>query len=132
MYLRMGKVANEIKGTERKIDHWLELLRKEEFREFECTKDIIMLLAQFEHLVELYLENSQLDLDELELDSVLAIDCDLDSTTAAIGLSKQMIIGINNDAGIDKELGAFEVDRDFFEPVQRVIASIKMSKSISR
>ncbi|TIA80575.1 hypothetical protein E3P92_00578 [Wallemia ichthyophaga] len=132
MYLRMGKIANEIKGSEKKIDHWIELLRREEFREFECTKDIIMLLGQFEHLVELYLGETKLDLDEKELDFVLAIDCDLDSTAAAIGLSKQMMIGINNDQSVDKEIGHYEFGRDFFEPVQNVLNTIKSIKYTSR
>ncbi|TIC28231.1 hypothetical protein E3Q11_01940 [Wallemia mellicola] len=131
MYLRMGKIANEVKGTEKRIDHWIELLRREEFREFECTKDIIMLLGQFEHLVDLYLNDTQLDLDEKELDSVLAIDCDLDITAAAIGLSKQMIIGIDTNDSLDKEIGQNEFARDFFEPLQKVLNTIKSIKFAS-
>ena len=131
-YLRMGKVANELKGTEKRIDNWIELLRKEEFREFECAKDITALLGQFEHLAELYLNNTQTDLDERELDSVLAIDCDFDILAAALGFTKQIITNLNNDEDVVKQLGHYTFENDFFEPLDKILITTKSIKVISK
>lgn len=40
VFLKMGRVYREVAGTERRVDGFIEALRKEELRESECGKEI--------------------------------------------------------------------------------------------
>jgi dynactin 1 len=39
-YAKTGGIYHELAGVERRIDGYLELLKKDEFREFDCVADL--------------------------------------------------------------------------------------------
>lgn len=57
------------------------------------------MLGQFEHLAEAYFAGKKFDLGERQLDRILAVEHDLDSFVAAIGLSKNELETILTDEG---------------------------------
>src|ERR1700761_756506 len=94
-YINIGRLFQEISPLEKRIDMHIDLLRRDEFREMECTSDInkynrsffckCLILnslnriqAQFDHLADTYFKDFDFDLGERELGLVLSLDHDLD------------------------------------------------------
>jgi len=117
----MGHVYREVLGTEKRIDYFIEALKKEELKEVECGKEIdrcastfslpcvnrsraearayCSLIAQGEHLVELHLQDATLDLAEREQSFIAALDLDFDTIAAAAGFTKQALATVAKDIG---------------------------------
>jgi dynactin 1 len=116
-FIRIGRLFQEIAPLEKRIDMHIELLRRDEFREMECTSDINKYVrsrlsssssrlkqsdriqAQFDHLVETYFKAFDFDLGERELGLVLSLDHDLDVYASSMGLTKTAVETILNDEG---------------------------------
>ena len=62
VFAKMGQVYHDLLGTERRLNTWVELLRKEELKELDCIVDLQRAIAQMDHLTETYLINTKLDL----------------------------------------------------------------------
>lgn len=116
-FLSIGRLFQEIAPLERRIDMHIDLLRRDEFREMECTSDInkygrsaflceFLILngldriqAQFDHLAETYFKDFDFDLGERELGLVLSLEHDLDVYASSMGLTKTAVEAILNDEG---------------------------------
>jgi dynactin 1 len=83
-FLSMGHLYPELSPLERRIDMHLDLVRRHEFREFECVIDLDRLLSQFEHISETYFNGFAGDVGERGLDMALILDCGLDMFAGAI------------------------------------------------
>lgn len=57
-------------------------------------------IAQAEHLAEVHLRGSVLDLAEREQGYIATLDLDLDTIAAAIGFTKQTLATIGADSGM--------------------------------
>lgn len=59
----------------------------------------IRFIAQAEHLAEIHLEESSLDLVEREISYIAVLDLDFDTIAAAIGFTKQALVTVISAAG---------------------------------
>jgi dynactin 1 len=115
-YINIGRLFQEIAPLEKRIDMHIDLLRRDEFREMECTSDINKYIrsypvaksritgfgriqAQFNHLAETYFKDFDFDLGERELGLVLSLDHDLDVYASSMGLTKTAVESVLNDEG---------------------------------
>lgn len=117
----MGRIHHEVSTAEKRIDSFIESLRREELREVDCAREtdglvpslllitfvystlthsrfwIASLIAQMEHLAELHLEESLLDLAEREHSYINALDLDFDTIAAATGFTKQALATLTKE-----------------------------------
>ncbi|KAA1478090.1 hypothetical protein DENSPDRAFT_787589 [Dentipellis sp. KUC8613] len=131
-FLNIGRLYPEIAPMEKRIDMHIELLRREEFREMECVTDINKIQAQFDHLAETYFEGFEYDLGERELGFVLAFDHDLDIYASSLGLTKTAVETILADDDVIREVGEIDVQKEFFEPIQKSLDLSKSAKITSK
>ncbi|KAF9407583.1 hypothetical protein BGZ94_002642, partial [Podila epigama] len=78
VFAKMGQVYHDLVGTERRLNTWMELLRKEELKESDCIVDLQRAIAQLDHLAENYLANTKLDLVDRYQGVSRALDLNLD------------------------------------------------------
>ncbi|KAJ8701829.1 hypothetical protein PTI98_000580 [Pleurotus ostreatus] len=132
-FLSLGRLYPEIAPLEKRIDMHIELLRRDEFREMECVSDVAKIQAQFEHLAEAYFSGyEQLDMGETELGHALMLENDLDSFVASVGLSKTAVSEILKDPDVVLDMGGFDPDVEFFQPMQNILEQCKGPKTLSR
>ncbi|KAG0655268.1 hypothetical protein C6P46_001082 [Rhodotorula mucilaginosa] len=119
-FLKMGSVYREVVSTEKRIDAYVEALRKEELQEISCAKDLEGIIAQTEHLAETVLRDldPMLDLFERESACVGSLDLDLDTIAVAAGFAKQTVAAISREP---VELGGGDLDDAIFKPLQNLV-----------
>ncbi|GAA5897736.1 hypothetical protein JCM8208_000245 [Rhodotorula glutinis] len=134
VFLKMGRVYREVAGIERRVDSFIEALRKEELRESECGKEVDGFIAQAEHLAETHLQglDPTLDLAERELASITTLDLDFDTIAAASGFVKQTIASISRDPDVEVELGGGELDDALFKPLQNIVNHARNAKVLTK
>ncbi|KAI5478786.1 dynactin [Pseudohyphozyma bogoriensis] len=132
-FLKMGRVYHEVSGTERRIDAFIEALRREELKEVECGKEVDGLIAQAEHLADLHLqEQPLLDLAEREHSYIGALDLDFDTIAAAAGFTKQALATISRDQEVPVELNDVDLDESLFTPLQTLVNQARSSKVVTK
>ncbi|OSX67214.1 hypothetical protein POSPLADRAFT_1130701 [Postia placenta MAD-698-R-SB12] len=131
-FLNIGRIYPEIAPMEKRIDMHIDLLRREEFRELECVNDALKMQSQFDHLAETYFNEYEFDLGERELGLALAIDHDLDTFAASIGLIKTAVSAIMKDEDVDLETGDVDTEAEFFAPLQRLLDQCRSAKVLRR
>lgn len=122
LYTKASGIYHELSAVEKRVDGYIDLLRKDEFRDGDCMGDLVKsvfeltkfnrsdsnvcsflflprYIAQYEHLEEAYFQQSDLDLGERELDMVLGFDYDLDNFSAAVGFAKHAVVTASQDSG---------------------------------
>ncbi|KAK4702285.1 dynactin 1, partial [Phenoliferia sp. Uapishka_3] len=132
IFLKMGRVYREVVGTEKRLDSFIEMLRKEELRETECGREVDGFIAQAEHLAELHLQESHLDLAEREQSYIASLDLDFDTIAAAAGFSKQALATIAKDPDVEMELGDASLDDMLFKPLQHLLNQARSSKVVTK
>lgn len=40
VFIRMGRIYHDVAGVEKRLDHFIEALAREEFRETECAREL--------------------------------------------------------------------------------------------
>ncbi len=112
--------------------------------------------AQFDHLAEAYFFcGFDTDLAERELGYVTAFDHDLDMFAASISLARTSVAGLVKEDGmlffpipnfglhsscrfptslvdVVLEMGGYNIDQEFFEPLNGVLNRCKSAKNLSR
>ncbi|KAF8273848.1 dynactin [Lactarius quietus] len=131
-FIGIGRLFQEIAPLERRIDMHIDLLRRDEFREMECTGDINKIQAQFDHLADTYFKNFDFDLGERELGLVLSLDHDLDVYASSMGLTKTAVEAILNDEDIARDLNGMDPGKSFLEPIQKSLDQCKNAKAVAR
>ncbi|KAI9445370.1 dynein associated protein-domain-containing protein [Lactarius indigo] len=131
-FISIGRLFQEIAPLERRIDMHIDLLRRDEFREMECTSDINKIQAQFNHLADTYFKDFDFDLGERELGLVLSLDHDLDVYASSMGLTKTAVEAILNDEDITRELNGMDPGKSFLEPIQKSLDQCKNAKAVAR
>ncbi|KAI0271447.1 dynein associated protein-domain-containing protein [Gloeopeniophorella convolvens] len=150
-FLNIGRLYPEISPLEKRIDMHIDLLRRDEFREMECTGDINKIQAQFDHLSETYFKEFDFDLGERELGFVLSLDHDLDVYASSMGLTKTAVEAALNDDGepslpqtdldlangmlqadLARDLGSLNPEESFLEPIQKSLNQCKNAKAFSK
>ncbi|SCZ96495.1 BZ3500_MvSof-1268-A1-R1_Chr8-2g10234 [Microbotryum saponariae] len=131
-FLRMGRIYHEVSPTEKRVDAFIDALRREELREVECGKEVDGLIAQAEHLADTHLANSVLDLAERELACVTALDLHFDTIAAAVGFAKQTIATLSKDPDVALELGDANIDDIVFKPLQNLFNQARNAKVVTK
>lgn len=131
-YINIGRLFQEISPLEKRIDMHIDLLRRDEFREMECTSDINRIQAQFNHLAETYFKAFDFDLGERELGLVLSLDHDLDVYASSMGLTKTAVEAILNDEDVVHDLDGMEPETSFLEPIQKSLDQCKNARIVAR
>ncbi|GAA6010163.1 hypothetical protein JCM10207_005646 [Rhodosporidiobolus poonsookiae] len=134
VFLRTGRVFREVASTERRIDAFIDALRKEELKEVECGKEIDGFIAQAEHLAETHLQGLEptLDLAEREVAFVTVLDLDFDTIAAASGFAKQTIATITRDSDVQVDLGDANIDDVLFKPLQNLVNHARNAKVLTK
>ncbi|KAG0289079.1 hypothetical protein BGZ98_003991, partial [Dissophora globulifera] len=78
VFANMGRVYHDLVGTERRLNTWVELLRKEEFKEADCVDGLHRSIAQLDHLADTYLADTKLDIVERYHGAARALDLNFD------------------------------------------------------
>lgn len=131
-FIGIGRLFQEIAPLERRIDLHIDLLRRDEFREMECTSDINKIQAQFDHLAETYFKDFDFDLGQRELGLVLSLDHDLDVYASSMGLTKTAVEAVLNDEDIPRDLNGMDPGKSFLEPIQKSLDQCKNAKAVAR
>ncbi|KDQ62879.1 hypothetical protein JAAARDRAFT_28852 [Jaapia argillacea MUCL 33604] len=131
-FLQIGRLYPELAPMEKRIDMHIDLLRRDEFREMECVSDVAKLQAQFDHLAETYFAGFDHDLGERELGYATSFELDLDMVSASMGLAKTSIAVATKDNDVVLDLAGYDMDIDFFEPLQKLLDQCKSAKVVSR
>ncbi|KAF9933288.1 hypothetical protein FBU30_005872 [Linnemannia zychae] len=90
VFAKMGQVYHDLVGTERRLNAWVELLRKEELKESDCAIDLQRAIAQLDHLADTFLTDTKLDLVDRYQGAARALDLNFDRVfvnLSAIGSS---------------------------------------------
>ncbi|CEQ40814.1 SPOSA6832_02476 [Sporobolomyces salmonicolor] len=159
VFLKMGRVYRELVGNEKRLDGFVEALRREELKIVECGKELdgcvaarsaltsrfrckmLMMMverrfvAQAEHLADAHLEglDPTLDLAEREVAFVTVLDLDFDTIAAAAGFVKQTVATISRDpADVELELGDANIDDSLFKPLQNVVNHARNAKVLTK
>ncbi|GAA5901065.1 hypothetical protein JCM5296_007301 [Sporobolomyces johnsonii] len=134
VFLKMGRVYRELAGNEKRLDGFVEALRREELKVVECGKEIDGFVAQAEHLAETHLEglDPTLDLAEREVACVTVLDLDFDTIAAAAGFVKQTVATISRDPDVELELGDANIDDSLFKPLQNVVNHARNAKVLTK
>ncbi|KAF9970328.1 hypothetical protein BGZ73_006963 [Actinomortierella ambigua] len=88
---KMGQVYHDLVGTERRLDNWVGLLRKEELNETECVVDLKRAISQLDHLAETYLTGTKLDLADRYNGTARAVDLNLDRMVVNLSTVSTML-----------------------------------------
>ncbi|KAI9454911.1 dynein associated protein-domain-containing protein [Lactarius psammicola] len=131
-FISIGRLFQEIAPLEKRIDMHIDLLRRDEFREMECTSDINKIQAQFNHLADTYFKDFDFDLGERELGLVLSLDHDLDVYASSMGLTKTAVEAILIDEDIARDLNGMDPGKSFLEPIQKSLDQCKNAKAVAR
>ncbi|EKM61655.1 uncharacterized protein PHACADRAFT_112443 [Phanerochaete carnosa HHB-10118-sp] len=130
-FLNIGRIYPDVAPMEKRIDMHIDLLRREEFRAYECVSDAAKLQSQFDHLVETYFNGFDFDLGERELGYTLSCDYDLEMFSASVGLIKTAITGIMEDDQ-EVDLDGIDSQAEFFEPLQKLLDQCRATKVLTR
>lgn len=100
-FLKSGRMFKELTSVERRIDHFIDLLRREELKEDDCANEyrrFVKMLEDYEYaLLDGSSEAPDSDLAAKELGSAILFDLDLDTIAAALGFSKQSVASLYNE-----------------------------------
>ncbi|GAA5828534.1 hypothetical protein JCM11251_000839 [Rhodosporidiobolus azoricus] len=134
VFLRMGRVFREVSSVEKRVDSFIDMLRKEELKEADCGKEIEGFIAQAEHLAETHLQglDSALDLAEREVAFVTVVDLDFDTIAASSGFAKQAIAAVTRDPDVEVELGDANIDDALFKPLQNLVNYARNAKILTK
>ncbi|GAA5932529.1 hypothetical protein JCM1841_000239 [Sporobolomyces salmonicolor] len=134
VFLKMGRVYRELVGNEKRLDGFVEALRREELKIVECGKELDGFVAQAEHLADAHLEglDPTLDLAEREVAFVTVLDLDFDTIAAAAGFVKQTVATISRDPDVELELGDANIDDSLFKPLQNVVNHARNAKVLTK
>ncbi|EPQ28266.1 uncharacterized protein PFL1_04093 [Pseudozyma flocculosa PF-1] len=133
IFLKAGRMYRENMSVERRVDMYIESLRREELKEIECGQEFSRFIKQFEDFsMALGGDENDSDLAAKEVGSATLIDHDLDTLIAAIGFAKQSIAGLYDEDEAEWELGSHDLDRDIFEPLQSLIDNLKATQGATR
>ncbi|ORY88624.1 dynein associated protein-domain-containing protein [Leucosporidium creatinivorum] len=132
VFLKMGRIYHEVLPVERRMDAFVEALRKEELREVECGREVEGFIAQSEHLAEVHLQGSVLDLAEREQGYVASVDLDFDTIAAAAGWTKQALATMSRDPDVEREDGDANIDDSLFKPLQNLVNQARNAKVVTK
>lgn len=133
VFTRMGQVYHDLVGTERRLNGIVELLRTDELKESECVSDLQRMIAQLEHLTEVYLvQNGESILVDQFFGLTRALDLNADRMAVELTFVKQAVDNAVRKEGISITEGEERLDFDYLEPLGRLVSQAKNSKIMAK
>ncbi|RUP51158.1 hypothetical protein BC936DRAFT_149617 [Jimgerdemannia flammicorona] len=130
-FLKMGQVFHELVGTERRLNGIVELLRTEELNEAECLLDLQRMIAQLDHLSDTYISGNRPVFDQYYAFS-RALDFNADRIAVDLAYVVQAVTHATREEE-NQALDVFkELQDDFLEPCNKLVAQAKTSKAVAR
>ncbi|KAF9577351.1 hypothetical protein BGW38_007484, partial [Lunasporangiospora selenospora] len=126
---KMGQVYHDLISTERRLNNWVELLRKEELKESDCIVDLQRAIAQMDHLTETYLTGSNLDIVERYYASTRALD--LNSDRMVVNLSWVASLFAVNEDGV-RLVDTDDIQYQIVQTVSNLSVQAKTCKNTTR
>ncbi|ORZ19319.1 dynein associated protein-domain-containing protein [Absidia repens] len=132
-FAKLGQVYHDLLGTERRINGIVELLRTDELNEAECIMELQRMIAQLEHLTEVYLvpTGPSNHVDQF-FGLTRALDFNADRMTVEFTFVRQAVENAAKNDGIKITEGLERFDYDYLEPLSRLIVQSKNSKIMAR
>ncbi|CAO3591941.1 unnamed protein product [Absidia cylindrospora] len=132
-FAKLGQVYHDLLGTERRINGITELLRTDELNEAECIMELQRMIAQLEHLTEVYLvpAGPSNHVDQF-FGLTRALDFNADRMTVEFTFVRQAVENAAKNDGIKITEGLERFDYDYLEPLSRLIVQSKNSKIMAR
>lgn len=130
-FAKMASVYHELIGTERRLDAFIELLKREEMRENESNVELQKSLAQMDHLHDTHLGTIADDSYRF-MSFARGVDFGLDKVAVTFGYLKQAVALLCKDSEIVLVEGVDRFNAEFFGPMQTVITLCRSAKVISR
>ncbi|KAJ3860138.1 dynein associated protein-domain-containing protein [Lentinula novae-zelandiae] len=137
LWISVGRLYEELKPLEKRMDIHVELLGRDEFRERECVSDVIKINAQFNHLAEMYFGDyfgGHPDIAERELGTLTLFDLDLDMFAASIGMMKTSVEGLlkEEEFAPSADFGGFDIHTELYSPLLTLLSRSKSAKTSVR
>ncbi|GJJ70132.1 dynactin 1 [Entomortierella parvispora] len=129
VFAKMGQVYHDLLGTERRLDTWVGLLRKEELKESDCIVDLQRAIAQMDHLTETYLINTKLDLVDRYQGAVHALELNFDRVS--VNLSAVVTMFKSSEDGV-RLTDTDEIQFQLIQAVKNLGVQAKTGKSTTR
>jgi len=146
-FLALSRLHSEFSHIEEKMDQWFDSIRRNEFSERDCSLELVGYVAELEHALGSITSGVDLDTAERQLGLALAFDYELDNFAASVGLARHGIMEMIQDPGkaddltdrkrcIDSPRFAdslvqdpiADLEREIFEPVQRILNQVRAVK----
>lgn len=129
-FLKFGQVYHDLVGTERRLNGIVELLRSEELREGDCIADVQRMIAQLEHLSEVYLVPAETSSSDYFLGMTRAIDHNTDAILVGATYMKQLMQSSSNDGEeVTVAEGRERLDYELLEPISRLTGNARTTKT---
>lgn len=147
-FIRSGRMYKELLPVERRMDMYMDALRKEELKESECVSDLMRFIAQLEDFADalagadqeaivaggMVIEpDAEPDLSAKEVGSVSLFEHDLDTLFASLAFTRQVITALHVDGSVEWELGGSgkSVDNTLLGPLDQLVDQLKAAKVTS-
>ncbi|KIM47423.1 hypothetical protein M413DRAFT_439091 [Hebeloma cylindrosporum] len=131
-FLSIGHLYADCAPREKRLDMHIYLLRRGEFRDVECVKDIERTQIQFDQLAETHFKDFNTDLAERESGYVLTFDHDLDMFAASISLSRTSVAAIIKEEDVVIDMGGYNIEEVLFDPLGVFLTRCKSAKTLSK
>ncbi|KAF8982492.1 hypothetical protein BGZ46_001161 [Entomortierella lignicola] len=129
VFAKMGQVFHDLVGTERRLNNWVDLLRKEELNESECIVDLQRAIAQMDHLTDTYLTNTKLDLVDRYHGAARALDLNFDRVFVNLTAVGSMFKSSEDDILL---VDTDDIQYQFIQTVNGLGAQAKSGKALTR
>ncbi|KAF9216830.1 hypothetical protein BGZ59_007829 [Podila verticillata] len=129
VFAKMGPVYHDLVGTERRLNTWMDLLRKEELKESDCIVDLQRAISQLDHLAESFLSNTKLDLADRYQGVARALDYNLDRMF--VNLTSVASFFKSNEDGV-RVVDTDDIQYQIIHSVTNLGAQVKTGKATTR
>ncbi|ORX62149.1 hypothetical protein DM01DRAFT_1379982 [Hesseltinella vesiculosa] len=133
LFINIGQVYHDLIGTERRMNGIVELLRTDDMNEMECVSEVQRIIAQLEHLIEVYLvPNTLNNYADQFFGLTRALVFNADKMIVEFTYVRQLVEKSAREEGIQVAEGLVRLDYDYLEPLSRLIVQAKSSKIIAK
>ncbi|KAF9135819.1 hypothetical protein BGW39_011408 [Mortierella sp. 14UC] len=129
VFVKMGQVYHDLVGTERRLNAWVELLRKEELKESDCVVDLHRAIAQLDHLADTFLTGTKLDLVDRYQGATRALDLNFDRVF--VNLSAVGTLFKTNEDGV-RLVDTDDIQYQIVQSVANMCLQAKSGKATTR
>ncbi|KAG0047137.1 hypothetical protein BGZ83_007752 [Gryganskiella cystojenkinii] len=129
VFTKMGQVYHDLLSTERRLNTWVDMLKKEELKESDCIVDLQRAISQLDHLADTYLINTKLDLVDRFQGTAHALDLNFDRVFVNLAAIAAMFK--SNEDGV-RLVDTDDIQYQLIHTVTSLSAQAKTGKATTR